>query len=358
MLRGRDRNVKARKEAEERAQKLQQMIEGSVVEVQKREQKVDEARTDITRLHGEGAAVSATLTTQKAEHETARGGLLEREAGLRAHRESVSALIEALHQARGKDTEAGLGLDHLIAQIQDKYTEDLRKHLTDYHHRVAMTAEDAQHLVELRTQVEKMGDVNLTAIEEFKELQERQTFLAAQEADLSEALDQLRKAIQKINRTSRERFAETFAAVNLKFQEVFPKLFRGGRAHLELTGSEDMLEAGVEIIAQPPGKKLANINQMSGGEKALTAVALIFSIFLVKPSPFCLLDEVDAPLDEANVGKFNDIVKQMSAHSQFILITHNKRTMEVAETLYGVTMEEPGVSKLVSVELKKKAVAA
>ena len=139
--------------------------------------------------------------------------------------------------------------------------------------------------------------------------------------------------------------------MNAKFQEVFPRCFRGGQARLVLTDEENLLESGIEIIAQPPGKKNATVELLSGGEKALTAVALIFAIFLIKPSPFCLLDEVDAPLDEANVGRFNDLVREMTDRSQFIVITHNKRTMEIADTLYGVTMEEPGISKLVSVNL-------
>ena len=356
--RSRERNAKGRVEAQERMVKLGQLIEGSADEVKKREVKALEAKTDITRLRGDASAAGEKLTGERAEFENARSALLGREAGLRAHREAVSQLVEALHGARGRDTEASLELSHLLQQVQDKYAEDLRGHLVDYHGRDALTAEDMERLADLKAQIDRMGEVNVTAIEEFEELKQRHEFLSTQEKDLTDALEQLRRAIQKINRTSRERFTDTFHAVNAKFQEVFPRLFRGGRAELQLVGSDDMLEAGIEIVAQPPGKKLANINQMSGGEKALTAVALIFSIFLVKPSPFCMLDEVDAPLDEANVGKFNELVQQMAVHSQFILITHNKRTMEMTDTLYGVTMEEPGVSKLVSVDLKRKAAAA
>jgi chromosome segregation protein len=161
----------------------------------------------------------------------------------------------------------------------------------------------------------------------------------------------LQQAIQRINRTTRKRFLETFQLVNAKFRELFPRLFCGGNAELRLTNENDLLETGIDIIVQPPGKKLQNVTLLSGGEKALTAVALIFSIFLIKPSPFCLLDEVDAPLDDANIGRFNEMVREMSATSQFIVITHNKTTMAVADTLFGVTMEEPGVSKLVSVRL-------
>jgi chromosome segregation protein len=205
--------------------------------------------------------------------------------------------------------------------------------------------------MELQKLVDEMGEVNLTAIEDYRVLEERFNFLSEQKNDLEESLHALQKAIQRINRTTRKRFMETFQLVNAKFQEVFPRLFCGGQAELRLTNEEDLLETGIDIIVQPPGKKLQNVTLLSGGEKALTAVALIFSIFLIKPSPFCLLDEVDAPLDDANIGRFNEIVREMTAFSQFIMITHSKTTMAVADTLYGVTMEDPGVSKLVSVRL-------
>jgi chromosome segregation protein len=207
------------------------------------------------------------------------------------------------------------------------------------------------HLDEVRQRLEALGDVNLGAIEEHEELRERFRFLEEQRIDLESSLAQLREAIGKINRTSRKRFRETFDAVNERFQKNFPRLFRGGKAWLTLTETDDVLEAGIEITAQPPGKRLQSVNLLSGGEKTMTAIALLVSVFQVRPSPFFLLDEVDAALDDANVGRFNEIVREMSAESQFLLITHNKRTIEVAETLYGVTMEERGVSKLVAVEL-------
>jgi chromosome segregation protein len=172
---------------------------------------------------------------------------------------------------------------------------------------------------------------------------------------VEQALEDLETAIARMNRESKRRFKETFEDVNNRFQEIFPKLFNGGRAHLALSDPEDLLTTGVEIVAQPPGKKLGNIDLLSGGEKALTAVSLLFAIFLHRPSPFCLLDEVDAPLDEANVGRFIDMVRRMTDRSQFILITHSKLTMERSDVLYGVTMEEPGISKLVSVKLTRLA---
>ena len=204
---------------------------------------------------------------------------------------------------------------------------------------------------ELRRLLDDMGEVNLLAIEECAGMEERFNFLSSQKGDLEESLRSLQQAIQRINRTTRQRFLETYNQVNAMFQEVFPRLFCGGRAELRLTNEDDLLETGIDIIVQPPGKKLQNVTLLSGGEKALTAVALIFSIFLIKPTPFCLLDEVDAPLDDANIGRFNDMVREMSVVSQFIIITHNKATMQVADTLYGITMEEPGASRVVSVRL-------
>ena len=168
-------------------------------------------------------------------------------------------------------------------------------------------------------------------------------------------MTQLEKAIIKINRTTRKRFGEAFEQINSHFQRVFPRLFRGGKAYLALTDPNDLLTTGVEIYAQPPGKKNSTVTLMSGGEQALTAVSLIFAIFLLKPSPFCLLDEVDAPLDEGNVIRYSEMVKDVSSISQFIVITHNKRTMEVADQIYGVTMEEPGVSKMVNVRMNEDA---
>ena len=215
----------------------------------------------------------------------------------------------------------------------------------------APQAERRTRLEEIRKKLQALGDVNLGAIEEHEELKERFRFLSDQKQDLESTLASLRDAIARINRTSRKRFRETFELVSKRFAENFPRLFRGGRASLSLTESEDVLEAGIEIMAMPPGKRLQNVNLLSGGEKTLTAIALLVAVFQVRPSPFFLLDEVDAALDDANVGRFNEIVTELAAESQFVLITHNKRTIEVADVLYGVTMESKGVSKLVAVEM-------
>ena len=205
---------------------------------------------------------------------------------------------------------------------------------------------------ELVAQIERLGTINLTAIEEYRAQSERMNFLNEQHADLIEALETLDQAISKIDKESRLRFKETFDKINTGLQEKFPKLFGGGHAYLELT-EQDELESGVNIIARPPGKKNSSIHLLSGGEKALTAVALVFSIFELNPAPFCLLDEVDAPLDDANVGRFSKMVEEMSASVQFLYISHNKVTMEIAKQLAGVTMKEPGVSRMVAVDIEE-----
>ena len=192
--------------------------------------------------------------------------------------------------------------------------------------------------------------MNLAAIDEFKEQSDRKDYLDRQFKDLTDALETLESAMRKIDRETRTRFQDTFDRVNAGLKEKFPRLFGGGHAYLELEG-EDSSAAGVSVMARPPGKRNSTISQLSGGEKALTAVALVFSIFDLNPAPFCLLDEVDAPLDENNVGRFCDIVRDMSRNVQFIFITHNKSTMELASQLVGVTMNEPGVSRLVAVDV-------
>ncbi|HEV7778575.1 MAG TPA: chromosome segregation protein SMC, partial [Luteibacter sp.] len=207
-----------------------------------------------------------------------------------------------------------------------------------------------QQLTDLAQKIVRLEPVNLAAIQEHAEQSQRKDYLDAQLADLTSALETLEGAIKKIDRETRQRFKETFDRVNAGVQELFPRLFGGGHAYLELTG-EDLLDTGVSIMARPPGKRVSNINLLSGGEKALTAVSLVFAIFGLNPAPFCLLDEVDAPLDEANVGRFSAMVREMSEKVQFIFVSHNKATMEAAHQLCGVTMREPGVSRLVQVDL-------
>jgi len=206
-------------------------------------------------------------------------------------------------------------------------------------------------IADLRQRIDKLGPVNMMAIEQFDELESRHTFLTTQRKDLLDSIAQTSEAIKKIDITTRVRFEEAFTTINTYFEGTFTTLFGGGRAGLVLIDQDNQVESGIDIIAQPPGKRLQNVQLLSGGEKAMTAMALMFAVFKYRPSPFCLLDEIDAPLDDANIGRFVEMLQGMQAHTQFILITHNRKTMEIADRLYGVTMEEPGVSKLISVQL-------
>jgi chromosome segregation protein len=217
-----------------------------------------------------------------------------------------------------------------------------------------MTAEDMEaDLSRSKEKISKILDVNLGAIKEFEELKERFEFLENQRDDLLKAIEDLHKVIRKINKITQQKFMETFTQINQKLGEVFPRLFDGGEAKLVLVEPGKPLESGVEFMIQPPGKKLTRLSLLSGGEKALAAIAFIFSIFLIKPASFCLLDEIDAPLDESNTFRFNDLLQIIGENSQIIMITHNKRTMEFADMLFGITMEQRGISKVVSVDFQR-----
>jgi chromosome segregation protein len=204
---------------------------------------------------------------------------------------------------------------------------------------------------ELRQRMDQMGPVNMMALEEYKETAERHAFLETQRKDLIESIENTQETIKEIDQISRTKFDEAFTRINENFAVVFSRLFQGGQAFLRLTDAENQAESGLEIVASPPGKKLQNVLLLSGGEKALTALALLVGIFQFQPSPFCVLDEVDAPLDETNVGRLADLLHSLSRETQFLLVTHSKRMMQAADMIYGVTMQEPGVSKLVSVRL-------
>jgi len=202
--------------------------------------------------------------------------------------------------------------------------------------------------------IQRLGPINLAAIDEYKQQSERKVYLDRQNDDLEKALATLQNAIRKIDKETRARFKDTFDKINNGLQALFPRIFGGGHAYLDMTG-EDLLDTGVAIMARPPGKRNSTIHLLSGGEKAMTAIALVFSIFQLNPSPFCMLDEVDAPLDDANVGRYANLVKEMSKNVQFIFITHNKITMEMANQLLGVTMHEAGVSRIVAVDIEEAA---
>jgi chromosome segregation protein len=292
------------------------------------------------------------LAETRSVFDAFRSNLGEREGSLKDLRSRAETAREALGTHEMALRERQIALGHLMDGVAEKFRGlRLDRVIGDFHLRPPPDESTRARIVELGQLIDRMGSVNLEAMREHEDAEKRYAFYTEQKADLDRALADLEKAIQQMNRESKRLFEETFHAVNTKFQELFPKMFRGGRAALRLTNPEDMLETGIDILAQPPGKKLSSIELMSGGEKALTAVSLIFAIFQIKPSPFCILDEVDAPLDEANVARYNEAIRSMTDRSQFILITHIKRTMQMVDVLHGVTMQESGVSRLVSVKM-------
>ena len=263
-------------------------------------------------------------------------------------RHEIESLREELHKEEVQQKTKNVERNNLESRLQEFGINygDVRD---DY---MAIES-DPEHIKKLRSRVESMGSVNLSAPEQYSQLEQRHNFLLSQQQDLLKAEEDLRQAINKINHNIRDTFQETFEKVRENFRTIFHQLFEGGEADLLLTDENNLLESGVEIIAQPPGKKLQVITLFSGGEKALIAIALLFAFFMVKPSPICVLDEADAPLDDANIGRFINLIKSFSEKSQFIVITHNKRTIEAANTIYGITMEEYGVSKVISLRLQK-----
>jgi chromosome segregation protein len=299
-------------------------------------------RVEVERALAEARARVQGIEAEMREHDQRRMAV-ERQA------EEIRANLDGLRMAWQEINVRRQTLREQLAETP--FTAEALLEAMEEGATVAVWQEKVETLAQ---RIQRLGPINLAAIDEFKEQSQRKAYLDAQHADLMEALETLENAIQKIDRETRQRFRDTFERVNARLQEMFPRLFGGGQAHLEMTG-DDLLSTGVAVMARPPGKRLSTIHLMSGGEKALTAVALVFAIFELNPAPFCMLDEVDAPLDEANVGRFCTLVKDMSERVQFIFITHNKTTMELADQLVGVTMREPGVSRLVAVDVDEAA---
>ena len=336
-------------------------------------EQLNERLEALVEMEGEGDDPVKLL---ESELESLLSRRVEQEALLTAARESLQTVenrLVELEQLR-HDTESKHNDQRAEIENLRLATQEIRVRGQTLHEQLAETEFSEEELAgsldanaaiadweaqvaRLEQRVHRLGAINLAAIDEFKEQSERKEYLDRQNEDLLAALNTLENAIRKIDHETRERFKETFDKVNAKIQEKFPKLFGGGHAHLEMT-DDDLLTTGVAIMARPPGKRISNIHLMSGGEKALTAVAMVFAIFELNPAPFCMLDEVDAPLDEANVGRFCELVKEMSSQVQFIFITHNKVTMEMSEQLIGVTMRESGVSRIVEVDVAEAALMA
>jgi chromosome segregation protein len=329
--------------------------------------KVAQFEQELAGHYRQIAALDQEIERSETDYAAIDAKLKESDGRISAIKDQREKALEQLRMLELEQAQRRLKREHIASQLQDRYQTPF----TELCAQVAAggdaaVSEDAPdlgaleaELNRLRTKISRIGDVNLGAIKEYQQLNERHDFLQTQKEDLEKAIDGLHQVIRKINTVSQERFMQTFQAINAKLGEVFPRLFNGGTAELVLTDPERPLETGVEYMIHPPGKKLTRMSLLSGGEKAMAAIAFIFAIFLIRPTSFCLLDEIDAPLDESNVFRFNDLLQHIGEKSQIIMITHNKRSMEFADTLFGITMEQKGVSKVVSVNLKRpEAVAA
>jgi chromosome segregation protein len=332
------------------------------------------AAQESATAHGETAArllgwreerVQAEAVARDAHHdfesvrtvlEEIRNSLGVGEEELRSMRAESSEVDSQLAERVMKLQKLEIELEHLIVGVRERFRGlELVRVVGIYHARPPTDEEHKRRIEELTKIIDRMGPVNLDATAEYLEAEKRFEELSGQKTDIERAMADLDNAIKHMDRESKRRMRETFKAVNELFSQTFRRMFKGGHAELVLTDPENLLESGVDIVAQPPGKKLGTVELMSGGEKALTAASLIFAIFQHRPSPFCVLDEVDAPLDEANVARYNEAIRAMTDKSQFIVITHIKTTMQSVDLLYGVTMGEPGVSRVVSVKVNERA---
>jgi chromosome segregation protein len=322
-----------------------------------REQRVTESAELAQREQGLAAARAEALVLAQAlvvQAQALRQQLAIMETQLKSGRASLDQLRENRAGRSSEGSKLRSDLEHLEASCLAEVNSEAAVLRADAQiARLAgeeLTTED-ETCRALRQRIEQMGPVNMMALDEYKETAGRHGFLEAQRTDLMESIENTQQTIKEIDLISRTRFDEAFARINENFAQVFARLFQGGQAFLRLTDAENQTESGLDIVASPPGKKLQNVLLLSGGEKSLTALALLVAIFQFQPSPFCALDEVDAALDETNVGRLSDLLHSLSRETQFLLVTHSKRMMQSADMIYGVTMQEPGVSKVVSVRL-------
>jgi len=347
-----------------RVQELEAELEGRSAGILSYHAGIEKLVQDVKNAEGQLTTLQESVSMNTARADSLRKNrdkqaeeVKEMEAALSRKRESQDGLRASKSDLDIRLTEAKMRRENQVDRITSEYSLTLEKVLQepppDWGDETPSMEQIETRVAELRTKLDAMGPVNLIAIEEYKELEERYAFLTEQEQDLVKAKQQLMDMIRKINRTTTEMFSKTFNAVNANFQDMFRKLFNGGSAKLVLVNEEDVLECGIEIIARPPGKRLQNVSLLSGGERTLTAVSLLFAIYMIRPSPFCLLDELDAALDDSNIGRFAKVLQDFLAQSQFLVITHNRQTIAAANALYGVTMPERGISNIVSMKFKE-----
>ena len=348
-----DKEINIFNELEKQSSLKEHTKEDAIQKIELLQSEAEELEKEIVIKTEEEKSLKETLESISQNRIEISKELQEKEKVYREKEAIIDELRNKMHNFEIQQREKELMEVNIKDRMRQAYKLNIEE--VDINIDEVVDWEDIRNQIEvLKIKLEKLGPVNLVAIEEHKDLEERYTFLTQQQEDLVSAKESLLKAIQKINKTTKILFIETFQKIQVEFKDYFRMLFGGGHAELLLLDETDVLESGIEIVARPPGKKLQNLLLMSGGEKALTAIALLFAIFKVKPSPFCILDEVDAPLDESNIGKFTRILSDFFKTSQFIVITHSKRTMQMANVLYGITMQEKGVSKIVSVKFSEE----
>jgi chromosome segregation protein len=318
------------------------------------EDQLSEDRARLNQFYTQLESLERELSDSEGEYQAIEGRLQRNDQALNEVKSRQQETFRKIQQLEFSLSERQMKRDHVKNRILEKYNLNIDM-LAGNPLENEIPAEQLEtDLTQCRERMVKIGDVNLTAIDEFESLKERHGLLTSQRDDLNEAIEALHRIIRKINRVSLKRFMKTFKAVNEKVQAVFPKLFEGGTAQLTLTNPKRPLDSGVSFLVRPPGKRLTRMSLLSGGEKALAAIALVFSLFLIRPTAFCILDEIDAPLDNVNISRFNQLLKEIGSHSQVVMITHDRQTMETANALFGVTMEEKGISKLVSLDFQTR----
>lgn len=346
-------NSREREEVAARKDSLSREIGELPVYLKEMEEEILKSKQEFDELSAEIEKDKESMGKYEEERRKVRDVLMEEESNLREMRRGREGEDKRLRELEIKEIEFKMQTENILQKLRQEYNFEISDDL------LALPAlpegfnpEEAENQARiLREKIERIGQVNLVAAEEYQRLKERYLFLKGQSEDLAKSEENLKKLIEEVEKVCKARFTETFNKIKENFESIYKQLFDGGEACLSLSNPDDPLETGIDITAQPPGKKLQSIFLLSAGEQTMTAIAVLFSIFLVKPSPFCLLDEIDAPLDDSNILRFTKLLKEFSRISQFIVITHNKRTMEAATIMYGVTMEENGVSKLVSVKM-------
>jgi chromosome segregation protein len=339
-------SVKSLEELERKRHDLSAERESVRVRITGRESEILEQEGRLRTLVAEADTMRMDIASKREDIEKEHEDLMAVEHGLKALRQEAATMRSRIAELDVQRAEHALRIENLAANTRNNYGAEIEDVSL-----LEVSEEEAARLLELRAKINEMGPVNLGTLDEYEELRTRYEFMTKQHEDLTKSIAELEEAISKINSTTRKRLREAFEVLNAKFGEVFVTLFGGGRAELVLTEEGNILESGIDIVVQPPGKKLQNIHLLSGGEKALTALSIQFASFLIKPTPLCILDEADAPLDESNTERFSKMIDSLSAETQFIVVTHNRTTMGVSQHLYGITMEEAGVSKVISMQL-------